>query len=289
MNANKVVFHIDAKSGIVRQEGALFCGGTEIVEFDGYASDHLVAILFQRRGENLVPVVASELGEGAIYTLNLNTSAVREAFAWNANETPGATASLVVYILEGENIVATGNSTIKWSPMNFTTDGRVVSLKGDKGEAGPQGPQGPQGAQGPKGDKGERGPKGDKGETGATGPTGARGETGPKGDKGNDGAPGAKGDRGPQGPQGPRGEQGAKGERGYPGADGATGAQGIPGPKGDSAYDVAVKHGYKGSEAEWIAEETGLNYALTRVLEAVTTGGEALKVVTEALNRIQEI
>lgn len=38
------------------------------------------------------------------------------------------------------------------------------------------------------------------------------------------------------------------------GADGSTGTEG---PAGPSAYDIAVKQGYSGSEKEWLASLTG--------------------------------
>ena len=99
-----------------------------------------------------------------------------------------------------------------------------------KGERGPQGPQGPQG---------ERGPQGPKGDTGATGPQGPKGDTGATG---------------PQGERGPQGEQGIQGETGATGATGATGPQGpqgVQGAAGYSAYEIAVQHGYTGTEAEY--------------------------------------
>ena len=84
-----------------------------------------------------------------------------------------------------------------------------------KGEPGPQGPQGPQGERGPQGEQGEqgaKGPQGPKGDTGATGPQGPKGATG---------------ETGPQGPQG------------------------VQGVAGYSSYEIAVQHGYTGTEAEY--------------------------------------
>ena len=108
-----------------------------------------------------------------------------------------------------------------------------------KGETGPQGPQGPQG---------ERGPQGEQGEQGATGPQG------PKGDTGATGPQGPKGDTGATGPQGPKGDTGATGPQGPKGATGETGQQGpqgVQGVAGYSAYEIAVQHGYTGTEAEY--------------------------------------
>ena len=78
-----------------------------------------------------------------------------------------------------------------------------------------------------EGIKGEKGDKGDKGETGATGDVGATGAVG---------AAGAKGD---------------KGDKGDTGMTGATGANGL------SAYEIAVKNGFAGTETEWLASLKG--------------------------------
>lgn len=75
---------------------------------------------------------------------------------------------------------------------------------------------------------------------------GAAGAKGEKGDKGEQGERGEKGDAGEQGVQGERGEKGETGERGADGNDGADGAN------GKSAYELAVEHGYVGTEEEWL-------------------------------------
>ena len=90
----------------------------------------------------------------------------------------------------------------------------------DDADAGKfRGEQGPMGPTGPKGEKGERG---------ETGPQGSIGQTGPQG---------AKGEKGDTGEQGPKGD---------------TGPQGEIGKTGESAYQTAVKLGFKGTEQEWI-------------------------------------
>lgn len=99
-----------------------------------------------------------------------------------------------------------------------------------------------------KGDRGEAGSTGPKGDVGPQGPQGPKGDTGPKGDAG---IPGEKGDAGPQGPIGPKGEPGADGPKGD---KGDTGPQG---PTGDSAYQLAVKDGFTGTLAEWLASLKG--------------------------------
>lgn len=81
---------------------------------------------------------------------------------------------------------------------------------------------------GEQGPMGPTGPKGEKGERGETGPQGSIGQTGPQG---------AKGEKGDTGAQGPKGD---------------TGPQGEIGKTGESAYQTAVKLGFKGTEQEWI-------------------------------------
>ena len=104
------------------------------------------------------------------------------------------------------------NATLNGNILKVTNrEGQSTSVN-TKGETGPQGPQG------------ERGPQGEQGEQGATGPQG------PKGDTGATGPQGPKGDTGATGPQGP---------------------QGVQGVAGYSAYEIAVQHGYTGTEAEY--------------------------------------
>lgn len=81
-----------------------------------------------------------------------------------------------------------------------------------------------------------------------------------KGDKGEKGDKGDKGDTGPAGPQGPQGIQGLqgdKGDKGDPGAPGSDGLDGADGVDGKSAYDIAVAHGFVGTEAEWLESLKG--------------------------------
>ena len=161
-----------------------------------------------------------------------------------------------------ENVNATLNGNI----LTVTNrEGQSTSVN-TKGEPGPQGPQGPQGERGPQGEQGIQGEKGATGATGSTGPQGPQGlqgERGPQGEQGiqgETGAKGATGATGPQGPQGPQGERGPQGEQGIQGETGATGATGATGPQGPqgvqgvagySAYEIAVQHGYTGTEAEY--------------------------------------
>lgn len=63
---------------------------------------------------------------------------------------------------------------------------------------------------------------------------------------GTEGKQGPKGDQGERGPEGPRGLPGPKGEFGLPGI------QGPKGERGESAYQIAVRYGFEGTERQWI-------------------------------------
>lgn len=65
---------------------------------------------------------------------------------------------------------------------------------------------------------------------------------------GNNGERGPKGDAGEQGPKGDPGEQGPKGDKGDTGEVGNDGL---------SAYEIAVKNGYIGTEPEWLLSLKG--------------------------------
>ncbi len=60
-----------------------------------------------------------------------------------------------------------------------------------------------------------------------------------------------------KGEKGETGNEGATGAKGEKGDTGATGAQGATGSDGKSAYEIAVKNGYKGSETEWLESLKG--------------------------------
>ncbi|MCP9209656.1 hypothetical protein [Streptomyces cucumeris] len=59
------------------------------------------------------------------------------------------------------------------------------------------------------------------------------------------------------GPPGPPGATGMAGEAGAPGSSGQDGTDGAPGEDGASAYEIAVAHGYIGTEEEWLASLAG--------------------------------
>lgn len=90
-----------------------------------------------------------------------------------------------------------------------------------------------------------KGEKGDKGDTGERGPKGEKGDIGPQGLRGLDGTDGVKGDIGPRGPIGLKGDTGPRGEQGL---------QGDKGDDGLSAYQIAAKNGFSGTEIEWLSQ-----------------------------------
>ena len=76
-----------------------------------------------------------------------------------------------------------------------------------------------------------------------------------KGDKGDTGEPGAAGEKGEPGE---KGDTGAAGKDGRDGTDGAAGRDGV---NGASAYEIAVQHGYSGSETAWLESLNGADGA----------------------------
>lgn len=76
-----------------------------------------------------------------------------------------------------------------------------------------------------------------------------------KGDKGDTGEPGAAGEKGEPG------EKGDTGAAGKDGRDGTDGAAGRDGANGSSAYEIAVQHGYSGSEVAWLESLHGADGA----------------------------
>lgn len=78
-----------------------------------------------------------------------------------------------------------------------------------------------------------------------------------------------------QSPQ--KGDQGDQGVQGIPGKNGINGTNSISnntvvekqnqGPQGDSAYDIAVKHGYEGTEEQWLESLKGKDGENARLIE----------------------
>ncbi|MEO3860111.1 collagen-like protein [Acrocarpospora sp. B8E8] len=144
---------------------------------------------------------------------------------------------------------------------------------GATGATGAAGAAGAAGAEGPKGDTGSQGPAGQGVAAGgfsgqvltkasatnydtywATPSGGGEGITLPDGSADGDVLAWDEGTSQwlpatpPIGPEGPPGEPGEDGENGAPGAAGADGS---------SAYDIAVAHGFVGTETAWVASLKG--------------------------------
>ena len=68
---------------------------------------------------------------------------------------------------------------------------------------------------------------------------------------------GEKGDTGPQGPPGSDGKDGEQGPQGPKGDKGEPGPAGNDGKDGKSAYEIAVEHGFEGTEEEWLLSLKG--------------------------------
>lgn len=203
-----------------------------------------------------------------------------------------------------------GELVITYTDGQIVNLGVVIGAKGDKGDKGDQGEQGIQGIQGIQGVQGETGAKGDKGDDGVGIETIVI-ENGNlkitltndttldlgniKGEKGDTGATGATGAQGAQGLQGEKGDKGDKGDQGDKGDTGENGltpfinaedhwqigeedtgikASGSNGTNGDSAYDIAKKNGFEGTEEEWLeslkSETDGKQDIF--IINAVTSG-----------------
>ena len=138
-----------------------------------------------------------------------------------------------------------------------------AGARGDKGETGPQGPKGDTGAQGPQGEQGKQGLPGADGKDGVDGKDGADGKSAYEVAIAN-GFKGSESEwltslKGSDGVQGPKGEQGVQGEVGPQGLPGVDGKDGKDGAEGKSAYEIAVKNGFNGTEQEWLNSLKGVD------------------------------
>ena len=163
--AKEVTFEVDAKSGTLIQDGAMFVGETVSVVLSGYEGTNPVLVLFQRRAGSLVPVQMTvpddDSGE---LVLDLNNQQARNCYTWNDKQRPKARVALDAYIVDGESlavetiddvsrivatgnrwIVASGQAQMEWAPLNFEADGTMVSLKGKPGAPGGKGDPGDDG------------------------------------------------------------------------------------------------------------------------------------------------
>lgn len=96
-----------------------------------------------------------------------------------------------------------------------------------------------------------------------------------KGDKGDTGEPGAAGEKG---------EPGEKGDTGAAGKDGRDGTTGRDGVNGASAYEIAVQHGYSGSETAWLESLHGADGAdgFSPVAKVEKSGSVVTITITDA-------
>lgn len=103
---------------------------------------------------------------------------------------------------------------------------------------------------------------------------------------------------GSPGTPGAAGAPGADGEDGQNGVDGVDGADGAPGAAGLSAYQIAVEHGFSGTEAEWLESlqgaggvEVDYELKLEKASASVTYVGKALpgSETNEAVWQIKKI
>ena len=180
----------------------------------------------------------------------------------------------------------------------------LLSLKGRDGAPGVPGQPGEKGDQGPAGERGEKGDQGLEGERGEKGDPGTAGKSayeiavehgygGSESEwllslKGRDGAPGAPGQPGEKGDQGPAGERGEKGDQG---PAGKRGERGEPGAAGTSAYEIAVEHGFAGTEEEWLeghgaATESSdglMSAADNRKLDGIEEGADRTRTITNMM------
>lgn len=69
--------------------------------------------------------------------------------------------------------------------------------------------------------------------------------------------------KGEKGDKGDKGDTGEQGEKGIQGIQGEKGEQGQSGTDGKSAYEIALEHGFIGSEDKWLASLKGSDYILT--------------------------
>lgn len=125
------------------------------------------------------------------------------------------------------------------------------------------------------------------GDRGRDGPPGPRGLQGIQGRPGRDGitppcmlvSTHCQGKPGAPGPQGKPGTDGQDGTDGHDGTDGIDGDDGV---NGSSAYQIAVDHGFEGTEAEWLASLKGDTGATGATGETGATGPAGRGIVDQA-------
>ena len=177
--------------------------------------------------------------------------------------------------------------------------------KGDKGEPGAPGKNGADGKDGKTpikgvdyfdGKDGAAGPRGEKGETGASGPQGLKGDDGLNGKDGQNGIDGVSPtidvnkvgktttvtfvDK--NGQKTATIKDGVDGTNGKDGANGANGKDGAKGADGESAYQIAKRNGFIGTEQEWLDSLHGSG-GTGEVIDVDAEMKEYMKVVKPAI------
>ena len=199
-----------------------FAGNTYSLEIEGGEDGKAyVAYVMGEDGETCL--AKSEMDEAGTMTLAFNTVSLREEFFREMHEERAFHCFLRVGTWDASAGEVVEDATICEGDLTILWN--PLWTEEETGEAytmrGPQGEQGPRGEQGEKGEKGEKGDVGERGEIG------------------------------PQGVQGVAGPQGVQGVQGIQGVKGAKGDQGL------SAYEVAYKNGFEGTEKEWLATLVG--------------------------------
>ena len=176
---------------------------------------------------------------------------------------------------DGDSFLILDNGKLKRITRKSLYESVQENLRGQKGDTGATGPEGPQGPEGPRGKDGPRGLEGPRGADGAKGADGAQGYDGwsplIRVEKRPEGQflyvydwTGGQGDRptatgyitrnglsqtidfqaSVQGSKGDTGDQGIRGESGK---------------NGESVYQIAVRNGYTGTEADFLKTLVGKN------------------------------
>lgn len=197
-----------------------------------------------------------------------------DADAYLATFDPQIVPSDGIQFVNSDTTASTFGTVYQYMKVPSSDELVFQAILGLKGDTGPEGPQGEPGDDGKSAyqcwlDAGNTGSeenflnslKGKDGEPGKDGINGTDGTDGQDGQPGKSayeiavdaGYEGSKESwlaslRGEQGPQGIQGEQGIQGPQGIEGASGSDGL---------SAYEVARKNGYDGSEAEWLSSLKG--------------------------------
>lgn len=176
---------------------------------------------------------------------------------------------------DGDSFLILDNGKLKRITRKSLYESVQENLRGQKGETGATGPEGPQGPEGPRGKEGPRGLEGPRGADGAKGADGVQGDRGwsplIRVEKRPEGQflyvydwTGGQGDRPTATGYITRNglSQTIDFQASVQGSKGDTGVQGIrgeSGKNGESVYQIAVRNGYTGTEADFLKTLVGKN------------------------------